>query len=278
MPANKINQKWYVWILIGFVFASLVNDAYSIYALFTQNTFESTGQITLNVIVNIFASGFLPALICYLCGSILYSMLWRRKIRFMSRSDFIYLVLLFTGAAKLFTGIIDVFSILYPAIDIYVSLLGDVIILSASLYIMYFAIIRRKYDANPKQDAASFNILSGMYLTFLGIFTLLPCFGIFILNSDSPVSQQYLQIMEDYLGYSVRVGSNELASAIAAISVFAAIVIATVIVSSVLSKKAKGYVEPPPEIKGGDDSNPFDFPFGDATPREKEKVFDEFDI
>ncbi|MEG1663566.1 MAG: hypothetical protein RR338_06220, partial [Clostridia bacterium] len=119
MLENKLDKKWYGWIWCGIIFASLVRSLYPMITIFSDMAGAKAATITLNVIMELFFTGAVPAWLCYCCASIMFSMAWRRGYVFSSRTDFVYITMLFTAAARLVMGFIEIFSLFNAAIFIY---------------------------------------------------------------------------------------------------------------------------------------------------------------
>ncbi len=278
MITSKIDRKWFIWIWIALIFASLFRNAYPIYVAIDSLETPSGAEVALNVVYSLFLEGLLPAFLCYLCASVMYSMTARRRIVFSSSTDFIYITMGFTAAARTVMGFIEIFSVLNPVVYTYTSQLLDVTVLSAALLIMYFAVLKPKY-LNPVTAFASFSIYMPVYVALQGVNTLLPAVSVFILKSANALPQEYIDLLEQQYGMSIEVSQDMIAAAIAAIVVYVVLLAACILLMEVLRKKAKEYTPPaappPPRYQ---DVNPFDFAENPDMADKDDNVFDEFDI
>lgn len=265
---NRIDKKYAPIIWTCLIVASLFNALYSILA--ELSAYDNAKEILTYALIDILYEGFLPAVVCYCCASVVSSMAYRRGLREVPHSDFIYLTLIFTAAARLVMGFVKIFAVINPAVYVYANYICDVGILSTALYVMFLVCIYPKY-LNPKSGKVYFGLWSTVYLICQGIHTLFPSIAAFVMKDDVAFAEKLQALYADYgIDLNIEVTDDMIIASIIAICLFAALLIATAVISVVLNKKAKDYV---PEIPEEDDDNPFES--GDF---EEEKVFEEFDI
>lgn len=301
MVPSKLNAKYHIWIWVGLVFASFIRNIYAIYFGFTNLESGSASALTINILYTLFVDGIIPAFLCYLCASIVYSFGFRRYVRAISRNDFIYITMIFTAAARVLIGIIEAFAILDARVFTFTSSVLDVTILSAAMFLMYFLVFVPKYKLNPVEKYNSFSSWSMWYLLGLGILNVLPNFTVIMLSDGSQTSSQLLQILQEYYGITLLTDPLQLAACITAVCVYFAIVVAVIVISQVMRKKAADYKDPEKREQFFQQNKPnyftdYDSVYGDPTvgnnqtppqrPMEgevqnggkDENVFDEFDI
>ncbi len=265
---NKIDRKYFPLIWTVLILSSLFN---ALYVLIVELG-ECVGvkEITVNVLVNILYEGVLPSFLCYCSASIFSSMAIRRGMRDVTHSDFIYLTMIFTAAARFVMGIVKVCALANSAVYVYASYICDVTVLSASLYAMFFAVLDRKFYVNPFASRNAFRLWSSAYLVCQGIHTLVPSVLNFVIRKNPMFAETMATVYESY-GVQVDTAVTEemIIASIVAISVFALLVAVTVALYFWLDYKAKNFV--PADVFGEDDDNPFEDEGND-------KVFEEFDI
>ncbi len=260
---NRIDRKYSALIWTALILASLFNALYSLILEF--GTYVGVKDIVINVILDVLYNGLLPAWLCYCCASIFSSMALRRGLRDISHSDFIYLTMIFTAAARFLMGLVKICALASEVVFVYASYICDVTILSAALYAMFFAVIYPKY-LDPFSGRMCFKLWTTAYLVCQGIHTLLPCIANFVLKNDASFADRFQSTFANY-GISfggTLVTDDTVTASIVAVSIFAVLVVLTLVLQAVLDNKAKNYI---PVIEA--ENNPFD---------DDGKVFDEFDI
>lgn len=261
-PVRTIPAKWHPLIWVMLVVISLFRNAVEVAADIAAA--EGAAEIILSLLSAVVFSGGIPALLCYCCGLVLYTMSARRGYFFCHRDDFVYLVMLFTAGSRFVVGVINCFSFLEPAVGIYTSLAADVAVLPAAMFAMYFGVLAPRF-MNPRTRADIFAMYGGMFFLLLGIFTVITCGSYLLVYGDSALSSQFEEILRE-LGYMLSEAevTHIRVACILGLSLLAAWVIAYAAVLAVLRNNAKSYVPPaPPRPDGG--SRPYDGdPFADA--------------
>ncbi len=282
MIKDRLNQKYYPAIWAALLLASIFRFAYQIIDSYMSMTDISAARVTLSVLGNLFLNALLPSWLCYCCASILWSMAWRRGYRFIGRNDFIYITMIFTAAARVVMGIVEIFALVNGALYSYTSVLLDVTVLSAALYVMYFAVLVPKY-MNPKQSYEVFSLYSMVYLLFQGLHTALPCVVYLLIAEGTAFYDTFGKTLEQ-AGYNfTSANENAVIASYVALGVLGAYIIATILLSAVLRKKALAYK---PVEDENNDNKPYDNPFGDDFQGQdsggksdgNDKIFEDFDI
>lgn len=292
-PARRISPKWHgaIWALL--VAASLFRNVTTIVYDITASIPQGGVEVLINIVVDALFSGALPAVLCYLCASVLFSMSARRGYSFCHRDDFIYIVMIFTAGARLVIGIAECFSFIQPLVAVYTSFTADVLVLTAAMFAMYFAVLKPRF-MNDRTASDLFGLYGGVYFLVQGLFTVIPCVTYLSVYGDSARSAELREIL-DSLGYNLTAseGAHFRSACIAGLVIFGLWLIAYIVVMILLREKAKKYVPPvePPKNDnpfGGNDNNPFDDnggnggnPFGGDAPSDgggNGKVFEEFDL
>lgn len=302
MVPNKLDRKYYVWIWVCLVFASFIRNIYPIYNSFIGIEVGSASALVINIVYILFVCGLIPTFLCYLCSSIVYSFGFRRYVRLISRNDFIYWVMIFTASARAFMGIIDAFSILEPNIYVITSSMLDVTVLTFALYMMYFFVFVPKYNFNPVEKFNSFSYWSMLYFIFLGVITIVPSVMMLLLSDGSVTSSQLLELLKQYYGLTYTIGELQIIGSSITLAVYTVYVIATIVISEILRKKARDYRHPEKCEENifasafqnnhskndnrnshpfGEDGSDVDSDLGSQSKKhhgKDDKVFDEFDI
>lgn len=282
--------------------ASLFRNMTGIVSDVSASLSEGVASVAISVILDIILSGVLPAALCYLCGLVLFTMSARRGYMYCHRDDFIYWVMIFTAGARLVIGVAECFSFLNPVVSIYTAFTADVLVLTGAMFAMFFVVLRRYMNDRTASDL--FNMYGGVYFLVQGLLTVVPCAMYLAVFGDSARSAQLREIL-DSLGYDISVveSVHYESACIAGLCIFAAWLIAYIVVAIILREKAKRYVPPAaPTGSGnpfgggsgsggngdGDGGNPFDdggsgsdTPSGDSAPSGDGgdgKVFEEFDL
>lgn len=283
--SRLIPAKWYgaVWALL--VVASLVRNIVNIVAAVREAVPDGAAAVTLNVVVQLLFGGIIPAALCFLCATVVFSMSARRGFLYCDRNDFVYLTMLFTAGARMLMGIIESGALVTPAMLDYTSVLLDVTVLSAALYAMYFAVLKPRF-MDVRTSFEVFNIYSMIYLIFQGLHTVVPCTVYLMLAYGTRVGDTFLQALEAYTNTTVIVNDDLKYACIAALCVFAAWVVASIVISAVLMRRAKNAPSVVPPSERHDDGSPFDDfrgpdngnDEGNVDGKKDDKVFEEFDL
>ncbi|MEG1662629.1 MAG: hypothetical protein RR338_01470 [Clostridia bacterium] len=243
MPANKLNKKWYSLIWCALILASLVRSAYVIYTGYANLDDAVPSKIMLQVLMDIVFSGLLPAVLCYFCASIIFSMTWARRMRFSSKNDFVYIVMIATACARMLMGIIEIFCVLNPKLYAYTSLLLNETVLSVALLLMFFLVLKPKY-MNDRVAYRVFNFAGPIYLAFQGLFTLAPCFLTFILSGNTANINPQIFEMLNQIGFGYPISNFELNACITATVIYVVLDIVAIALSASMRKKALECTEP----------------------------------
>lgn len=293
-PVRRISPKWHsaIWALL--VVASLFRNVSGIASDVVTSIPKGAVEVIVNVFVDVLFTGALPALLCFLCASVLFSMSARRGYLYCHRDDFIYIVMIFTAGARLVIGIVECFSFVQPVVAIYTSFTADVLVLTAAMFAMYFAVLKPRF-MNDRTASDLFNLYGGIYFLVQGLFTIVPCATYLSVYGDSARSAELREILSG-LGYEFTVAESAhfRSACIAGLVIFGIMLVAYIVLAILLREKAKKYVPPaePPKNDnpfGGNDGNPFDDnggngggnTFGGDAPSDgggNGKVFEEFDL
>lgn len=249
MPKNKINGKWYSLIWVALILSSFMRRAYELYIAYSTIDLI-TNTIIIDIVTDIIFSGLLPAVLCYLCASIMINFAYRRRNVFISRNDFIYIAMIFTAAARFIMGFIEIFAILEPAVYSYTSILLDVTVFTAAMFVMYFAVLVPTYKMNDRINYEVYIQFAVIYLVVQGLNTIIPALGIIMIYNGGTSVEQALAVFEDYYGYIMSmVDYNMFIAAIAAICIFGVWIIISLALSAVLHKKAAAFTKANPDEK-----------------------------
>ncbi len=247
MPADKLNKKWYPLIWIALILSSFMRRAYGFYVTYSSVSIVNRTVLT-DIFTDIIFSGFLPAVLCYLCASILLSFAYRRRNIFISRNDFVYIAMIFTAAARFLMGFIEVFAIVEPAVYSFTFLLLDVSVLTALMFAMYFGVLVPKYKMNDRVAYEVFSLFATVYLIVLGLNTVVPALGVIMLHKGGGNIEQIAAIFEQYYVnlYSL-VDENMYIGALVSICVYGAWIIASLTLASVMHRRAVRFIKENPD-------------------------------
>lgn len=273
----KLNRKWYSLIWAAIILASLLRGAYQTVGVIQSLAGDTLGNYLINIFLRILTDGLLPAWLCYACASIIFSMSWKRRIVYCHRNDFIYLTMIFTAGARALMGAIDLFAFMEPAIIDYTSMFLNAAVLSAALFIMYFAVLVPKY-MNTEQAYRVFSLYSMPYVMIQSVYTAAPCLMVFIVGSDATLAARLNEMMQQFYGYDLTFNASMEIGAIIGMSVVAALILVTFLANWILQRRFKANPpapEPEPEDNGASGGYS---PFEEYKPPKEEKVFEEFDM
>lgn len=244
MAKPLIDKRYYPLIWIALVFASLVANVYVIYLSFQELEAVTVSRVLLNVFRAIFANGAIPAAWCFILALIAYSAGARRYYGVVPRSDFIYTVMAFTAGARVLMGIVDVFCILEPRMGVFTSSFLDLVVLTVAYAIMFFLVIDKRYKMNPIERFGAFSNWAGIYLILMGLSVVVLNAVYLIVFSDDTLLKRVNEALAEIAGYTLVKDSLQTVASAIALSLYAAIVIATVVIGEILKKRAKNYQAP----------------------------------
>lgn len=298
MVPDKLNKKYHALIWIGLIFASFVRNIYPLYIEFT--TIEGGARLkVVEALLSIFDYGILPVLLCFVCALVVYSIGFRRYIRFISRNDFVYYVMAFTGAARLIAGIIECFAILNPKVYAVTSCLLDMILLSVAMLLMFFLVFAKKYKLNPVEKSNAFRMWSMIYIVGLFVLQFLPNVTLLIVNASAEAmdpaefGELYSLLQQGYGAFIF--DKITFAASLSAVMIFFVIAIVVIVLSSVLRKNAAAFRDPDKRTEyyqthnnsaytvrddvfsTYSEENNFDR-YAEKPEKKDDNVFDEFDI
>ncbi len=241
---NKINKKYVVWIWLGMIFASLVNNVYYIYVNCLSFADGMSGvKIVAEIIYMILECGIVPTALTFLVALIAYSITARKHSNYISRMDFCYWVMIFVSAEYILSGIISGFSILSEPMYIVTSAILDVTLLPCAMLVMYL-LISKIYKFNPVEKRNSFKVLSVIFFVILGISVVGENLTVISLAYDGEFYSWFLSYAEafgfvdefDYLVTDIQVYSS-----ISAIAIYACWLIADIVLVQLYKKQAGEY-------------------------------------
>lgn len=300
MIPNKLNRKYYVWIVLGLFLSCIISNVYGIYEVSIQKLAEmAPSSVLINVLYMLLVYGIVPSVICFVCALVMYQISYRRFVRYISRNDFCMYAMGAIAIAYTVNGILDVFSILQPSVHEVVSALFDVTVLFGTMLALFFVIFVRKYKPNPVEKSNSFILWSTVVMVVLGI-SVIAENGFILAVCGNLVDEATIELLKEN-GYVLSVGDLQKYTSIVAIAVYIIDVIVVVALSLKFKKNANAYRNPEtredyvrshPEQFGYSVRDDVHSTFGDDFSREgnqdranrtktsnsDDKVFDEFDI
>lgn len=235
---NKIDKKYYVWIWLGLIFATFVRNIFPIYMQIGDMLTEASRLNTLSGVFSIiFSYGLVPAAVTFLLALILYYIIARRHVNYVSRNDFCYWVMIFTAVPRVIVGIVESFAILNPNVYVFTSTVLDALLLPASYLTMFLWIFAKKYKLNPVEKRNSFATLSTIYMIFYGIGVLGENLTIVALGANKELASELADYLSQ-LGYIVGTISTPLQTVCSAIAICVFIAyLVVVIVLAILFRK-----------------------------------------
>lgn len=313
MAKNLVDKKYYPVIWVALVFASLIFNAYSIYLSFADMESVTRANVIVGVLRSVFIEGAIPAVWCFVLALVTYSIGARRYIAAVPRNDFVYIVMIFTAIARVICGIIEIFCILLPSMYVFTSAFLDLVVLTVAYSVMFFFVFDKQYKLNPVERYNSFSLWASVYLVLIGISVVLLNAVYLVVFEDAELLALINEALAEVSNYVLVKDSLQVAASATALSLYAAIVVAAVVIGEVMKRKAKNYVAPetrgdyfdanpnrPYDMRGdvGDTYSDFDDPYKsnlDRNPYRSEgdnvsgddkndkngkdgNVFDEFDI
>ena len=291
MNATRIDRKYYALIWFVLIVATIVSETYGIYtSIIEMEALDARETLTL-VLRMIFSYGAIPTAICFLFALIVYGIGARRYLLAVPRNDFIYTIMIFTAIVRFACGVVEAFCILLPRMYVVTSAILSPLLGTIAYAVMFFFVFAKHYKMNPAEKSDSFKVWGTVYLVLLGISVVLEnLLYIIAVQSDT-----FLALVNETLAnvYDIQIVKDtlQLAASIAAIALYAAFVVAAIIIGAMLKKKARDYRSP--ETRGEyfdtHPNNPYEMredvgdTYGEFDGDKKEdpkddKVFDEFDI
>lgn len=267
---SKVNPKYIPVIFAGLFFSYLFRGVYSMYVSFSSLEDLRAANIALQAIYALFEYGAIPGLLCYFIASIIYSIGFRRGARSMTRQDFIAQVCLVVLSVNVFTGLIDIFSILAPLTNIIINTAEPFILVLA--FTLYFLLVMvKKHEMNPIERFLSFRAYF-MWLMILQAVELALSDGIYFLIAGSGLEAQLAA------EYGIVITRLTEILAIADVSIFFFMLIGILILLYVIKAKAAEYVdkrslgEITEEKKEPNEPDIFVFDMDDGNKEEQEAV------
>lgn len=307
-PSNlKINPKYYPLIWIVAIVCAFFSGIYSTIVTFSQS--ENIALSIYSMLIDIAVGGGVSALLVWFVALLLYNMGAKRGLRAIPKNDFIYSIMILMSMIYFVSGIVNLFCFIDPIADIYntfVIVPALTITLSA---LMFFLVYVPNY-LNPRMAKRYFDYYGKMYVIFNAVIYFLGAFSTLI-SVEIVTDPGIIEIIKDYyaelVSMSVSVDSfvtmliessiNFKIAASLSIAITAGMIVAYVVLSKMLTKKAGEFKDDTPSDDMGrviftdgtnfytvDDlknNNPFGAD-GDKNPFEddnkNDKVFDEFDL
>ncbi len=289
MVPNKLDKKYHVPILLGLFFATLVCNFYDFYttcATLAQYASQLTRlNITISVIQMLFADIIVPSLLCMLFAFIVYQFGFTRYVRCISRSDFIYFVMLFISGSRLLMGFVNIFALLNVNVSYCTTGFLSTLFNGAAMLIMFFVVFKRVYKFNPAEEYNAFRAWATWFMIGGGIEAVIGNGAVLILM-DTP------ELLTEYFGIDITANISLLTAGCATgIVIYFAYLIAIIVLGEILKKKARLYLDPAtrgdyydahtsaPYTVRTDAADVFGETKTDGSATDgDDKVFDEFDI
>jgi len=292
VAGDKIDRKYYAAVWAALIVACFVRNAYGIYVYCAGITEISALRIVTALISIVFFEGAIPALVTFLFAWIVWRVGAMRYVRCISRKDFCCIVMGFTAASRFLVGIIDIFSVLEPNVNVFANSVLDMAALTAALLIMFFVFIVRYYRFNPVEKYNAYKLWATIYMVVAGLAAVGQNGLVLLLSDGSPASAELLHVLYQ-MGYTVQVGFTkvQIAASITAMCVYFVFLVFAIVLGARLDKQAKHFRDP--DTRGEYYDNNYnrgynlrsdaDAVFGGYDPDKqendgKDNVFDEFDI
>jgi len=252
---NKIARKYEPLIFVFLVIAYLLRYSYSIYCDFANMVDANTTTFVVNIFYAIFEEGIIPAAIAFFLPSIFYSVGFRRRIRCISRTDFVAYSMILTAIIEAVLGLFGIFSIIVSDMELYISMLEPTLFVIAFM-LFYFLFIVKKYNFNPLEKCNAFKIWFSCLIVWQGIEVLL---GEGILLFLSTRTNIILQLGSEY-AYLFLLTDLQKILAIVEISLYFVFILVYFILTYSLKAKCEGYQndEPRQEYTFRPVDNPFE--------------------
>ncbi|MBO7222134.1 MAG: hypothetical protein J6V37_03680 [Clostridia bacterium] len=307
-PSNlKINPKYYPLIWIVAIVCAFFSTFYETYTSIALS--NSVPLIIYSLLIDMVAGGGISVLLIWLVAVLLFNMGAKRGLRAIPKNDFIYSILILMSIIWFVSGAVNLFCFLDPMASLYnglVTIPAVTIVLSA---LMFFLVYVPKY-LNPRMAKRYFDYYGKMYVIFNGILYFIGALGL-LASAEMIENPAVMEMIEEYYvafsGMSVEMDQvmemlttsivGIKVSAILSCVITAGMIVAYVVLSKMLTKKASEFKDDTPSDDMGrviftdgtnfytvDDlknNNPFGTdggknPFEDDN--KNDKIFDEFDL
>lgn len=240
----KIDRKFYPFIWLGLIVASLVSGVYAMYVTFSNaEGISSATALFVEIFKIILSYGAIPTALCFFFAFILYALAARRGFGAIPRNDFIYTVMIFTAIVRFATGIIEVFCILEPKMYIVTSTVLNPILQPLAYGVMFFFVFAKVYKLNPVEKYYSFMLWAMVYLILLGIAVLAENLLYIIAVQDEASLNLINKLVADYGYVLVKNDLQTVASAVA-LSVYGVYVIVAAVLGEIMRSKARRFQDP----------------------------------
>ncbi|MBO4380831.1 MAG: hypothetical protein J5815_01610 [Clostridia bacterium] len=240
----KIDRKFYPFIWLGLIVASLVSGVYPMYVTFSNaEGISSAIALLVEIFKVIFAYGAIPTAVCFFFALILYSLGARRGLGAIPRNDFIYSIMIFTAIVRFLVGVIEMFCILEPKMYIVTSTVLNPILQPLAYGIMFFFVFAKNYKLNPAEKYYSFRLWAMVYLILLGIAVLAENLLYIIAVQDAASLNLINELVAEYGYILVKNDLQTVASAIA-LAVYGAYVVAAIVLGEIMRGKARRFQDP----------------------------------
>ncbi len=289
MVPNKLDKKYHVPILLGLFFATLVCNFYDIYSTCALLAASAADMTRLNIVITVlemlFGDVIVPTLLCMLFAFIVYHFGFMRYVRCISRSDFMYFVMLFIAGSRLLMGFIGIFGLLNENVLFCTTGFLSTLFNGAAMLVMFFVVFKRVYRFNPAEEYNAFRSWAMWFMIGGGIKAILGNGAVLILM-DTP------ELLSEMFNVDITANLTMLtAGCVTGMAVYVAYLVAIIVLGELLKKKAHLFLDP--ATRGSYYDVHTDAPytvrtdaadvFGNERPdgsdnNDDDKVFDEFDI
>lgn len=287
MVPNKLDKKYYLPIWLGLFFGTLVCNFYDFYSVCADLS-ATIGEVsrlsaTISIVELLFGDIIVPALLCVLFAFLVYQVGFMRFVRCISRKDFIYWVMLFISVSRLLMGVIGIFALIDESVFYCTTGFLSTLFNGAAMFVMFFVVFKRVYRFNPTEESNAFRTWATVFMIGGGIEAVIGNGSVLILM-DSP------ELLEALGVDIVSAGPTALtAGCIAGMVIYAAYLVATIVLGEVLKKRSRAFIDPATRGNYYATHNGAPYTvrtdahdvFGDPDSPHDDKddhVFDEFDI
>ncbi|MBR2956342.1 MAG: hypothetical protein IKC54_04025 [Clostridia bacterium] len=207
---SKLDPKYYPWIWVALVFATIFGNIYNIYTSYVGENVKGA-TLVINLIIDLLLNGLLPVAICYFVSAWVHrSNYVKKRLGVIPRNDFIYITMIFIAIARMFMGLIRVFAFLDSTVQLATLVWLDMLVYFVVLYVEFFVVLIPKY-LNPIQAQAYFRNLSRNYVIAFGIISVVFLLGIFFVTEGLQMAlDQGTQTPEMGGGISFEIDGEEL--------------------------------------------------------------------
>lgn len=245
MIADKLNKKYFgiAWIVL--ILACFIRNIFSIYVDIVTISEPSRTAILRIIFSVIFSYGLIPAVVTFVCAIVVWYIGFYRYVRCISRRDFCTLVMLFTAAARVVVGIIEVFAILDTGVYVFTSTVLDFTLLSAAMLIMFLLVINKRYKLNPVERYNAFRLWSMIYMIVAGLGVFCENGLILMLADPNELSSEVVSLLYQ-LGYPIELlfSKIQIASCAIAIVMYILFLAAVIVIGELFRKQSKLYSDP----------------------------------